>query len=139
MIDTLRILISLSFVLVLAYWSLRVLLPRLYKGHIGLGGSMRVLDRLSLGMRSYLCIVKVNDKIFLISVSPGNVQYLTELCPEEVGEISDNLPAPSSFNEILKSSRGAAETAWEKVVEHTSLHKEKTWGSSHEKKDHHDF
>jgi len=34
MLETLRILVSLSLVLLLAYWSLRVLLPRLQTGAV---------------------------------------------------------------------------------------------------------
>jgi flagellar biogenesis protein FliO len=138
MLETLRILVSLGLVLLLAYWSLRVLLPRLQMSRGGLGGSMRILDRLPLGMRSYLCVVKVGEQIFLISVSPGTVQYLAELPSDGIGKMGADPPAPPNFSEILQSSRGAAENAWGHVLERASLFKEKKRGSSHEEKDHND-
>jgi len=99
---------------------------------------MRILDRLPLGMRSYLCVVKVGEKIFLISVSPGSVQFLAEIPSDGIGELGADPPVPPSFSEILQSSRGAAENAWEQVLERASLFKEKKRGSSHDKKDHND-
>lgn len=138
MLETLRILVSLGLVVFLAYWSLRVLLPRLQAGsRTGLGGSMRILDRLPLGMRSYLCVVKVGEQIFLISVTAGAVQYLAELPADGIGEMGADPPPPPNFSEILQSSLGAAENAWGQVLERTSLFKEKKRGSSHEKKNHH--
>ena len=65
-------LIVLIAVLVLAYYTTRMLGRGMGRTR-GTGG-MEILDQMALGRDSYLLVVKVQERIFLIGVSPGRIQ-----------------------------------------------------------------
>ena len=70
-------LIVLIAVLVLAYYTTRMLGRGMGRTR-GTGG-MEILDQMALGRDSYLLVVKVQERIFLIGVSPGRISKVEEL------------------------------------------------------------
>ena len=62
-------LIVLIAVLVLAYYTTRMLGRGM--GQTRGTGGMEILDQMALGRDSYLLVVKVQERIFLIGVSPA--------------------------------------------------------------------
>ena len=70
-------LIVLIAVLVLAYYTTRMLGRGMGRTR-GTGG-MEILDQMALGRDSYLLVVKVQERIFLIGISPGRISKVEEL------------------------------------------------------------
>ena len=70
-------LIVLIAVLVLAYYTTRMLGRGMGRTR-GTGG-MEILDQMALGRDSYLLVVNVQERIFLIGVSPGRISKVEEL------------------------------------------------------------
>ncbi|HHW08101.1 MAG TPA: flagellar biosynthetic protein FliO [Clostridia bacterium] len=73
----LRVIIFLPLVVLLAYWSIKFGASRgqLWQG----SGSMRVVERLPLGPKTGLCIVRVGEEYYLIGISEAGVSLLKEL------------------------------------------------------------
>ena len=90
-------LIVLIAVLVLAYYTTRMLGRGMGRTR-GTGG-MEILDQMALGRDSYLLVVKVQERIFLIGVSPGRISKLesydkkgeTEGAPDFVSLLSSHM------------------------------------------------
>lgn len=72
-----RLLILFPVVGVLAYASVRFGLGRYLPSR--LEGHMRVLDRIALGPRMYLLVVKVHDSYFLISAGEKGATLVKEM------------------------------------------------------------
>lgn len=95
-------LIVLILVLVMAYYTTRIL---------GRGinirpesGNMCVLDRLAVGRDSCLLVVKVQERILLLGLSPAGIQNLGEL---EAYEKKNPAGAPPDFAALLASQMKA--------------------------------
>jgi flagellar biogenesis protein FliO len=56
--------------------------------------SMEVVQRLSLGQRQGIAVVRVADRTFMVSMGEGGVRFLAELDPS-MGEAKTNLPRTS--------------------------------------------
>ena len=91
-------LIVLILVLVLAYYTTRIL---------GRGmrlkqrtGGMEVLDQMTVGRDSFLVVVKVQEKILLLGVSPSGIEKLDKLDSYEKMEPAE---APPDFVAVLTS------------------------------------
>ena len=73
----LRLFLFLPLVLLLAYFSIRIGASRsqLWRG----SHSMQIMERVALGPKAGLCIVKVGQQYYLIGVSEQRVELLKEL------------------------------------------------------------
>ena len=66
------------------YAFLKWVFPRMF-GRKGMGGSsMKLVDRLPIGGNRSVCIVKAGHKHYLIGVTDGQIQLLSELEDEDV-------------------------------------------------------
>lgn len=108
-----RLLVSLGLVLALCYFILRVLVPRLQMLRPGWATQMRLVERLPVGVRSYLCLVQVGERVFLLGVSPANISLLAEvtagsiaLPPVSAG--ATDSPLPTDFSGVLRQSKNQA-------------------------------
>lgn len=73
----LRLVIFLPLVLLLAYWSIRIGASR---GQMWQGSrNLRVVERIALGPKSGLCIVKVGQEYYLMGISEQRIELLKEL------------------------------------------------------------
>lgn len=73
----LRLVIFLPLVLLLAYWSIRFGASR---GQMWQGSrNLRVMERIALGQKAGLCIVKVGQEYYLIGISEQKIELLKEL------------------------------------------------------------
>lgn len=100
-------LVVLILVLVLAYYTTRTL----GKG-INIrpeNSNMRVLDRLAVGRDSSLLVVKVQERILLLGLSPAGIQNLGEL---EAYEKKNPAEAPPDFAALL-AGQMKAHIHWE--------------------------
>lgn len=73
----LRIIIFLPMVVLLAYFSIKLGASRGQMWQSS--GSMRIVERIPLGAKAGLCIVKVGEEYYLIGVSEQGVSLLKEL------------------------------------------------------------
>lgn len=101
----LRVLVSLTFVLFLAYWCTRYLLPRLQTGPAGRQTAMRVIERLPVGVRSTLCLVRVGERCFLIGVTPAGIATLAEIDPAQIPDGFDPAQGQPDFAKLLALSK----------------------------------
>ena len=73
----LRLVIFLPLVLLLAYWSIRIGASR---GQMWQGSrNLQVMERIALGTKAGLCIVKVGREYYLIGISEQKIELLKEL------------------------------------------------------------
>ena len=80
----LKVVGSLLLVLVLAYGSLRYLVPLLQRGGISVQRNLEIIERLAVAPRISLCLVKVGNRYFLIGITPTKISYLQEISAEEI-------------------------------------------------------
>jgi len=102
----LKVAVSLALVLFLAYWFMRYLLPKLQGGYAPGRGNMQFLERLPLAPRSYICLVRVGKRCFLLGVTQTEITCLAEIDDTEIKTAADYATVNSpGFSEILKKSR----------------------------------
>ena len=96
-------LVVLILVLVLAYYTTRIL---------GRGmrlkqrtGGMEVLDQMTVGRDSFLVVVKVQEKILLLGVSPSGIEKLDKLDSYEKMEPAEAPPDFAVLSSQLKARR----------------------------------
>lgn len=70
------------------------------------GRLIKIIERVMLSKDVFLAVVQIDEKIFLISVSSGKTELLTELDPSVIDNIK---PAENNggFMDILMSITGA--------------------------------
>ena len=104
-----RVLLSLGLVVVLSWLFIRLLLPRLVQGGIGRQAQLQLVERLPVGLRSYLCLVRLGERVFLLGVSAAQITLLAEI---PAGSLDDGtvraVSQPPDFAAILQRSRGRA-------------------------------
>lgn len=102
LIGILLLIIAFYFIL----WFLRV-----YRkgGPLKRGGRLKVIDRLMLGRDTSVCIVQVNGKYLLLSVSATAVSLIKELDKEDFDSVSledtekDNTDHKNGFSQYFKN------------------------------------
>lgn len=82
-----EVLLVLAGILVLAYVTLRLGLPRMFGMRTPRGGPIQVLMRYPLEPKHTLYLIKAGSQVFLIGTSESQVQYLTSIAAENVAEI----------------------------------------------------
>ncbi|HAN20849.1 MAG: hypothetical protein A2Y15_04790 [Clostridiales bacterium GWF2_36_10] len=66
------------------------------------GKIIKVIERVMLSKDAFIAIVKVDTKIYLMSISSGKTELLTELPPEIIDNYKTTGPS-TDFMSILKS------------------------------------
>jgi flagellar biosynthetic protein FliO len=74
----LKLLIVFSFTIALTYFCLRFFLQR-FGSVFGMGRRIKVMERVVLGTRAHLYVVKVGDEYLLIASAPNGITLLKEL------------------------------------------------------------
>ncbi|MBZ4665471.1 flagellar biosynthetic protein FliO [Mahella sp.] len=79
------------------------------KKSIGLskGRYIEIIDRAMLSNDKWLCIVKVGERYYLLSVAPSSVSLITELTPDQIAftDKSDALEGNTSFAAYIQAFR----------------------------------
>lgn len=106
--DILSLLLPMAVVvliIVLAYLTTKYIAKR--QNSFTSGRIIKVLERVMLGKDTYLSVVQVDTKLYLISASSGKTELLAEL-PEEITEKykSQEQQRPSDFMGVLMSFIG---------------------------------
>ncbi|HHX74349.1 MAG TPA: flagellar biosynthetic protein FliO [Firmicutes bacterium] len=101
----LQISVSLVFVLALLFLFTRYLLPFYAGRRPGSRANMRVVDRLALGVRISLCLVKVGKRYLLLGVTPTRVDCLAEISGEELQPADPSGPGVADFAGLFQKSR----------------------------------
>ena len=106
--SVLKLILSLPAVVLLAYFSLRLSNKYLY-GKRGCAG-MQVLERVCVGGKSALCIVRIFDDYLVIGISENNIQPIKALNREEAENyLSGKAKTPGSgdwFKDLLRRAKG---------------------------------
>lgn len=95
---------SLILVIVLAYGTLRYLLPFLQRGSLNTQRNMEIIERLAVAPRVSLCLVKAGKRYFLVGITPTRVSYLQEIKAEEL-VLPANRIASDRFADILQAQK----------------------------------
>jgi len=80
------VLVALAGVLVLAFVTLKVILPRMFGMRSPARGPIRVLANYALEPRRTLYLVEVASEVFLLATGESGVSYLAAVPPEKVAE-----------------------------------------------------
>ncbi len=102
-VQYIEVLLALGGVLVLAYVTLRVGLPRMFGMHISASGPIRVVARYPLEPKKTLYLVKTGTQVFLIGTSESQVQYLTAVAPENAVEMLESARAEEAPRKAFPS------------------------------------
>lgn len=95
-------LVVLILVLALAYYTTRVLGSGVYGKQES--KNMQVLDRMAVGRDSYLLVVRIQERILLMGVSPSGIVKLEELDTYEKRNPAEGSPDFAGiFREQVKS------------------------------------
>ena len=101
-------LVVLILVLVLAYYTTRILGRGIYGKQES--KHMQVLDRMAVGRDSYLLVVRIQDRILLMGVSPSGIVRLEELDTYDKKNPAEDPPDFAGvFREQIKSCLGREE------------------------------
>jgi len=99
------VLLALGGVLLLAYVLLRVGLPRLFGMRTSSGGPIQVVARYALEPKKTLYLLRIGTQVFLIGTSESQVQFLTSLAADNLGDVFQAREAkevpPKDFRQIL--------------------------------------
>jgi flagellar protein FliO/FliZ len=99
------VLLALGGVLLLAYVLLRIGLPRLFGMRTSSGGPIQVVARYPLEPKKTLYLLRIGTQVFLIGTSESQVQFLTSLAADNVGDVFQTREAkevpPRDFRQIL--------------------------------------
>ena len=82
LVQYLGVLLALGGVLVLAWVTLRIGLPRMFGLRASESGPIHVLARYPLEPKKTLYLVQTGSQVFLIGTSETQVQFLTAVAPE---------------------------------------------------------
>ena len=115
----LQITVSLAFVLFLTYWCTRYLIPKLQGGRLGSPANMQVLERLPMGVRSSLCLVRVGSRYVVVGVTPTGIEYVTEVDSEDLLLKDPSAVSVSEFASMLKASTSKVRFFGRRVGEFT--------------------
>jgi flagellar biogenesis protein FliO len=100
-----EVLLALGGVLLLAFVTLKVILPRVFGMGVPDRGPIRVLARYPLEPRRTLYLVEVASEVFLIAAAESGVTYLAALSPEKAAEALESARQrttdPKSFRNVL--------------------------------------
>jgi flagellar biogenesis protein FliO len=104
-VQYIQVLLVLAGVLVLAWVTLRVGLPRMLGIRSSVGGPIQVLARYPLEPKKTLYLVKTFSQVFLIATSESQVEFLTAVALENAAEIIEPVrveePPRKDFRQIL--------------------------------------
>jgi flagellar biosynthetic protein FliO len=103
-----RVLLSLGLVVVLSWLFMRLLLPRLVQGGIGRQTQLQLVERLPVGLRSYLCLVRLGERVFLLGVSAAQITLLAEIPAGSLHAGTERAAGQPDFAAILQRNRGRA-------------------------------
>lgn len=102
-VQYIEVLLALGGVLVLAYVTLRVGLPRMFGMQTSASGPIRVVARYPLEPKKTLYLVKTGTQVFLIGTSESQVQYLTAVAPENAVEMLESARAEEAPRKVFPS------------------------------------
>lgn len=134
-----RVLFSLLFVLALAWWCTRYGLPLLLGTQARRKSNMVVVERIPLGMRGALCLVKVGERFLLIGLTPVKIEYLAEIPVAELQVPEGEAHHPPDFAAILAKSKAKTSSLGRQILRRAGRVKErKDQEHDHpQEKDHH--
>lgn len=99
----LRMIIFLGIILVIIFFVLKKVLPAVMPGVRYKTKNIHILERVALDQRKSLIIAEIQDKVYLLGCSDGQINILTELDRDKLQEQTDTgTIKPVSFSEVLK-------------------------------------
>src|SRR5262249_26234382 len=99
----LRMIVFLGLTLVIIFFLLKRVLPAVMPGARYKTKNIQVLERVPLDQRKSLIIAQIQDKVYLLGCSDGQINILAELDREKLQQQADPAAAKSvSFSEVLK-------------------------------------
>ena len=95
-----------AMVLVLAYFATRYLAGRMAAGGMVRGRRLTVLEQAAVGKDQKLLLVRLDDRLYFLAVTPGATTILRELTAEENAAWQAEQPPPAtetgSFAQALR-------------------------------------
>ncbi|MCL4463780.1 MAG: flagellar biosynthetic protein FliO [Firmicutes bacterium] len=139
-LEFMRVLFSLLFVLALAWWSTRYGLPLLQGTQARRKANMTVVERIPLGLRGTLCLVKVGERFLLIGLTPAKIERLAEIPASELQLPEEAAHLPPDFAAILAKSKAKTGRLSQQILRRARRVKErKDQGDDHPQENDHHF
>jgi flagellar biosynthetic protein FliO len=98
-----RMLIFLGLILLIIFFLLKRVLPLLVPSAQSRTKNIRILERVQIDQRKSLLIAEIQEKVYLLGSSDGQINILLELDREKILPQASVEPAkPVSFSDVLK-------------------------------------
>ena len=98
----LRMIIFLGLILVIIFFVLKKVLPAVMPGVRYRTKNIHILERVPIDQRKSLIIAEIQERIYLLGCSDGQINILTELDREKLQEQEPANAKPISFSDVLK-------------------------------------
>lgn len=99
--NIIKIIVFLPIVLLLAFISLKIGGSRMMK--IRGGRIIKIIEKVPLSNRSFLCVVLINDKPYALSCSDEKVEVLMELPSDSIASLKEDSGFIESFISNFKT------------------------------------
>jgi len=94
-------LLAVAVVIAGAYWTTKWM-GRHHNAYSS-GRHIQVLERVMLARDTYLILARVGGKTYLVSVSPGRVEFVREVDQQELGDVESKRAGSDFFGTLLKA------------------------------------
>lgn len=101
LMNTLRLILALPVVIILAYLSLRLTNKYIYQRNQG--KSIQVLERIPLNSKNSLCVIRIGEEYIVASVTESSFQVVKNIGPTEA-EAYRTVSQELNFNSALKTN-----------------------------------
>lgn len=75
-----------------------------YQARCDFSKNLSVLESRNVGKDRALLIVKAANRAFLIGSTPNQITLISELNPDELVEIADDIPERKDFSSVLRTA-----------------------------------
>ena len=103
----LRLVLTLGAVVALIFgtvWVLKRFAVRRWPGNMQ-NRPIRVLERVHLAPKKSLDVVAVGERVLLLGVTENSISFLTELSPQERGQLQAPATGPAPFKNVLSEAK----------------------------------
>lgn len=75
-----------------------------YQPRYGMSKNLSILESHSVGKDKALLIVKTANKAFLVGSTPHSFTLISELNPDEIVDVTENMSAKKDFSSVLRTA-----------------------------------
>lgn len=100
-LQLLTVILLFVFVLLITWFTTRWI-ARIQKGQMAPGNNIEVIETARIATDKYIQIVRTGDKYLVIGVGKGEVNFLTELNPDEIQFREESTTPSINFSSVFE-------------------------------------